>query len=90
MFCFEGKRASDESAAGAGGLDLEDGADEAGAIVHNAQAHTGRAALEVGEGQTIVLDGKDDFVRAVGEADADAFGLAMFDGISDGLLGDLV
>src|SRR5437762_3298898 len=79
--------ASDPRAARAGAFDFEAGADEAGAIVHNAQPHARGAAFEVREWQAVILNGQDDLIGAIGQADADALGFAMLDGIGHGFLG---
>ena len=87
----EGYGAGDAGAVGAGAFDFEGGADEAGAIVHDAQAQAGGGVgLEVWEGQAVVLDGKQELAREAGEEEGDAFGFAVLDGIGDGFLGDFV
>ena len=54
----EGYDAGDEGAATvAGGLDLQGAPDEAGAVIHDAQAHPGGAAFQIGERQAIILNG---------------------------------
>src|ERR1044071_2113832 len=55
---FQRDHASHECAAAAGALYFEGAANEAGPVVHDPQSHAGGAALQVGKGYAIILNGE--------------------------------
>jgi hypothetical protein len=68
----------------------ESPADDSGAVLHDAESHACAGGGRARESGTIVVDGEGGLTVAVGEADTDFGGFAVFDGIGDGFLGDAV
>ena len=69
----------------------ESPADDAGAVLHHAEAHAGAGGgWRRRKAGSIVVDGQSGLAVAVGEVDTDFGGFAVFDGIGDGFLGDAV
>jgi hypothetical protein len=84
------EHAGHEHAFASGPADFEGGPDYAGAVFHNAQSHTARFLRLRNETTTIVGHSQAGSIALRGQPHCDFPGLAMLDGVVDGLLRDAV
>lgn len=86
----EGNRARDGRPAGGLALDGEGSADDADAVLHDAEAHAGRLGEAGWDALAVVADVETELARDAGEVEGQAAGLAMSKGVGNRLLGDAV
>jgi hypothetical protein len=86
----EGEGAGEAGAVGGAGDDFEGGVDEIGAVAHDAEADAGVGGWGWGEAGAVVVDEETEGAAGGVEGDVDARGVAVFDGVAEGFLGDAV